>query len=415
MAEEAKTDEAAAAAVTAAMDVLTIAASEPAVPLDELWARKHEFGDTEFGMKGMARGSSGGAKCVDASQLREQATVVKHLVKSMHSNFMNGRSIVDVSLPVVIFEPRSFLQRVTDIWQYAPLYLGRAAAVQGDPIERMKLTVSFLVAGMHRAVAQRKPFNPILGETSRARFEDGTDVYVDQPSHHPPVTSFQLFGPGGAWKLHGTHEYTAQMRPPNGLLGGQVGPNTVEFADGHRITYEMPHLKISGIVYGDRVITYQDTLVFRDEASDIRCEVVLNPDGLSGLKSWISSAKSPSDTLRGRLLMGDHEICDVSGSWLEELRFGGKVYWRLGDVEPCVPRLLGEESGEVLPSDARYREDLVALLAGDLPLAEKEKKRLEELQRRDRRLRKEVGAPSSRLEASSSSASSAASAASQAE
>jgi hypothetical protein len=41
-----------------------------------------------------------------------------------------------ISLPVKLFEPRSFLERLTDNWAHID-YLTRAA-VQTDPVERLK-------------------------------------------------------------------------------------------------------------------------------------------------------------------------------------------------------------------------------------------------------------------------------------
>jgi hypothetical protein len=35
-----------------------------------------------------------------------------------------------------------------------------------------------------------KPFNPILGETYQGNFDDGTEVYCEHTSHHPPITNF---------------------------------------------------------------------------------------------------------------------------------------------------------------------------------------------------------------------------------
>lgn len=44
-----------------------------------------------------------------------------------------------------MFEPRSYLQKLADIWKY-PDYIN-AAAAQQDPLERMKLLVTWVVAG----------------------------------------------------------------------------------------------------------------------------------------------------------------------------------------------------------------------------------------------------------------------------
>ncbi len=67
-------------------------------------------------------------KFVDKEELARQSGVLKHLVRSIGSNLLEGKSVINVSLPVRIFEPRSFLQRMTDIWTFAPIFLTRAGA-----------------------------------------------------------------------------------------------------------------------------------------------------------------------------------------------------------------------------------------------------------------------------------------------
>lgn len=54
-------------------------------------------------------------------------------------------NLVNTSFPVLMFEPRSYLQKLADIWAY-PDYIN-AAAAQQDPLERMKLLVTWVVAG----------------------------------------------------------------------------------------------------------------------------------------------------------------------------------------------------------------------------------------------------------------------------
>jgi len=42
---------------------------------------------------------------------------------------MMGKDIVGLSLPVRIFEPRSTLERLLDVYKFAPIYLRRAYSV----------------------------------------------------------------------------------------------------------------------------------------------------------------------------------------------------------------------------------------------------------------------------------------------
>jgi hypothetical protein len=48
-------------------------------------------------------------------------------------------------------------------------------------------------------------------------------------------------------------------------------------------------------------------------------------------------------------------ICDVKGSWLENLVIGGEEYWHIDKEQPMKP----SPHPNPLPSDPRYREDLI--------------------------------------------------------
>ena len=52
---------------------------------------------------------------------------------------------------------------VADGWCYAPIYL-KQAAVEADPVERMKNVITFAIAGLSNTCVVKKPFNPIVGK-----------------------------------------------------------------------------------------------------------------------------------------------------------------------------------------------------------------------------------------------------------
>jgi len=63
---------------------------------------------------------------------------------------MEGRGIVAVSLPVRIFEKRSTVERICDLWCTGPTFLKKAAIESlVSPLERMKWVITFVVSGMH--------------------------------------------------------------------------------------------------------------------------------------------------------------------------------------------------------------------------------------------------------------------------
>ncbi|KAF1321228.1 Oxysterol binding family protein, partial [Globisporangium splendens] len=340
-------------------------------------------------MRSMVRTPTGGLKLIDKEVAKKQGGVLKDVIKSAGAKILEGKSAVSLSLPVRIFEPRTNLERITDMFLYAPTFLNMAAE-QTDPAERLKYVVAFVIAGLHHAVGQLKPFNPILGETYQATMNDGTEVCCEHTSHHPPISNFQLvskkFSLAGHVLWHG-----AISMKSNALIQINKGPIRVSFDDGTVISYTLPHVQLGGFMWGDRTFDITSTIVFEDPKHHLACEVKFNPDEKKGMGGMFSSSKTPSDCFRGALTSKGSEICEVSGSWLDELKFGDVNYWTM-NKEPSGYLVAFPES-KLLMSDSRRREDLRALAANDLDDAQDWKVKLEVLQRADRKVRNDGRRP----------------------
>lgn len=86
------------------------------------------------------------------------------MVKQLAVTLLKGLTIAHISLPIKIFEPRSSIQRIVDLWSFAPIYL-KDAAETTDHLERLKKVITFALSSLYLCTSQYKPFNPILGET----------------------------------------------------------------------------------------------------------------------------------------------------------------------------------------------------------------------------------------------------------
>ena len=76
---------------------------------------------------GFEVGDNGGLICTDQVALDKQKGVLSHVVKQLAVNVLKGLSISHISLPIKIFEPKSSIQRIVDLWTFAPKYLKMAA------------------------------------------------------------------------------------------------------------------------------------------------------------------------------------------------------------------------------------------------------------------------------------------------
>eukprot|EP00826_Nyctotherus_ovalis_P002050 TRINITY_DN10389_c0_g1_i11.p1 TRINITY_DN10389_c0_g1~~TRINITY_DN10389_c0_g1_i11.p1 ORF type:complete len:455 (-),score=103.04 TRINITY_DN10389_c0_g1_i11:136-1500(-) len=346
-------------------------------------------------LEGFSIPPEGGLACSDKEVLKRQSGVISSLVKQMIKNF----SIEKMSLPVRIFEPRSMSDRVVDLWRFAPRYLSEASMKQ-DPVERLKLVMAFAISGLYCEMQQLKPFNPLLGETLEGKFSDGTRVYLEHTSHHPPTSVFYIVGAGNAYTMHGHYVYGVEMST-NSMKILQNGPNNVEFADGGKATFRYSGVKVHGLMVGKRMVYPSGPMTFEDPANGIRALLIFNYGKGRGLFGFRKKGTKIDDfdgiiyyRKQGAAAENVDELKDlkdvskviakVSGSWLKCLKIGDDVLWDIDQVQPDVV----EYTRNPLPSDWRFREDLIWLRRNSMVISQEWKNRLEAEQRRDEKLRK---------------------------
>ncbi|KAL3130634.1 hypothetical protein ABBQ38_008026 [Trebouxia sp. C0009 RCD-2024] len=370
----------------------------------------------------------GGLAFVDKQLLESQRAAVLQLMKEAGKKLLTGHiDLVNFSVPVKMFEPRSYLQKLADVWVY-PKYIAQAADTV-DPVKRMRLVITWFVAGLqHVFQSWRKPFNPILGETWQAQLSDGTVMYMEQLSHHPPVTAFHMIGAGQKYVFHGTSQPDVSFKT-NAIKTAAKGYRRLTFADGGCIEIEYPVYIMRGIVYtamprgecvgsakfvdpanrltcsiefgkvegaSNPLLQRSDSFhghvcstdaplqstSFTDAASQKRRSILPRPS-LSGLGNAFASLS----VTRSEEQVHQTPVATCQGNWLSHLDWDGQRYWTLNDAHPdkWMPFQYP------LPSDCSKRLDLQTLLSGDIAAAQEMKVELENLQRSDAKIRKAAG------------------------
>ena len=174
------------------------------------------------------------------------------------------------------------------------------------------------------------------------------------------------------------------------------GPNNVVFPGKQTITFTYPKIRVHGILFGDRLTYPSGSMMFEDVEHHLKAVVIFNYgkkrslfgsrkpgtklDDVDGLIYYAQQgAKSQkSVTHRSELTDVERPVSQISGSWLRSLKIGGTVFWDIDQVVP-YPLLYTKEP---LPSDCRYREDIIWLRRGRMDYAQDWKLRLEAEQRR---------------------------------
>jgi hypothetical protein len=252
--------------------------------------------------------------------LEKQKGLFKEVLSSAASSFFSGASVTGVSLPVRIFEPRSLLERIADWYGYAPLYF-QQASVNDDPIERFKLTIAFGLASLNCSITLQKPFNPILGETFQAFFENGTRMYFEHTSHHPPIANFHMQDKEGLYDFYGYYEFKAKISS-NTLIMKNEGPNNIKFNDGQMITYNYPTTKLGGMLWGEKSILIEGTMTFTDLKNGLKAVIFFNKlkkqeDIVGKLYKYnpaLNLQKKEPNKL-SEIKDVQEELAEISGSW----------------------------------------------------------------------------------------------------
>lgn len=163
------------------------------------------------------------------------------------------------------------------------------------------------------------------------------------------------------------------------------GMNSVKLSKNSQVvTFNYPVTKVSGLVFGSKTVAVEGTMTFTDEANNLQAHLIFQKQQFQGVfyKRDCSKAASVPTKLSQIKDMGE-EIARIEGNWTKDLVIGGVEYWNMAKVD----QIKSLPVPNPLPSDSRFREDLIWLKRGSLEYAQGWKEVLEEQQRLNRQLR----------------------------
>lgn len=144
-------------------------------------------------------------------------------------------NLTTVSFPIVAQDWKSNLFTMATV-PAADAYFFSCAAATDDVVERMKFIVAASVAYIQPTHHWKKPLNPIIGETYQATSLDGSRIYIEQVSHHPPISYCLSEGPNGAYRWFGYSSIAAHAYF-NSVTITVTGWKQINFKDGSSIKY----------------------------------------------------------------------------------------------------------------------------------------------------------------------------------
>lgn len=353
---------------------------------------------------------NGGLILMDKDLISKQRGILSSMIKRIGKNLLTGKSIMNLSIPVYVFAKITLLQQLGNIYGYCPIFLDKA--VQCSGLERFKYVVTLAISLLHLPTSQRKAFNPILGETFQGKIGKA-QIFCEQVCHHPPISSFQILGEG--YSIHGYYEFMASTSA-NSVKARQKGL-TVIHIDKNIYYLTFPLVNISGTMIGKRYFNWQGILTVTSPSENLYCEVTLNPDKKGAISGIFGRSQTPSDfftgtiqrvkpthpilTEQGMKAMQESgkkslsrlvdeveaELCKIEGFWTLFLDIDKKRYWSFDEYRPYPLASISNP----LPSDSTFRGDLKCMIEGNLEEAQVQKDILENIQRRDRKLKSDLG------------------------
>ena len=289
------------------------------------------------------------------------------------------------SFPVEFADPRSTLERNADNFSFlAAMYLDKAYETPDRP-RRLALIATGIIASLHLQLQSKKPWNPVLGETLSGRYSNGSTVYAEQTSHHPPISAFELFGVNNRWHLYGNFKIKVSSGPRSAEIY-YLGKFYLDFDDGSKYEWNIPTNILYGIIYGDRIMRMCGPILVKDLINNLELTFDCWPkkdkkkDILKPVSSTVwGSVNETNSTNKDPILI-------IKGDYTKIIYINDEPVWNI-ETDIVQRPLLETPRDDILPSDSRFRLDRGLLIEGNLPEADKAKVIIEETQRREEKLR----------------------------
>ncbi|CDW86164.1 UNKNOWN [Stylonychia lemnae] len=313
---------------------------------------------------------NGGFALTDQKVLQKYRNAGKELIKQIGKQLITGNfNLTNTSFPIKCMSHKTILELIASVTCVGPAYLN-AAAFAEDPVERMKYVMTASVAFVYPTHHFDKPLNPVLGETFQAELPDGSNVYMEQTCHKPPISHVLLEGPDQNYTWSGYSGFSAKAYL-NSIVLNVYGSKQIIFKDGTKIVYNNQGDAFNNTFFGILNHQINGRIEFKDEQN-----------GVTAYYEIGNNKKKAQDFFTGEIFLNNKKVSDVSGNYMGYIEFDKQRYWDLRDQ--VIYDVVGLPLVQCLNSDSRYRIDSQALLTGDVEQAQKNKEILEHLQRHDR-------------------------------
>ena len=322
----------------------------------------------------------------------------KFLVTKFGKNLFEGKSIINVSFPIFLYDKRSYAQVFAYEHKLAPYFLSRAAFCK-DKMERFKWVIVHIFSFLHISTIQTQPFKPVIGETFQCRIGNFV-LYIENTKSEPLINSFYGYDDDKNYKIYG-YQISDISTMPNSVIASKVGRYYIEFKDGSKYLIRLPNTTLKGISMGDRTFNYTEKSLIYDLNNNLCAYVEMNPEEVGFFKSFFKKKNTFPDFFKGDIVessyvqmdekwanhtlnKGYKSLCKIEGEWTSSIRFDDEEYWDIEDYK----LIQMYHYGYLCPSDSSLRPDLIYFIKDDQEKSQIEKEKIEAEDEKDKNLRK---------------------------
>jgi len=227
------------------------------------------------------------------------------VAKSVISQLTVGQDLTKFSLPAAMLYPFSMLEMLLYRALYRLDFLYEAFE-QTDPEQKFVTIIRWFLSIIEEEVWEKKPYNPILGETHRGSCtleKYGETIFIsEQVCHHPPISAFVT-----------QNEFTKISMQGNTSFGVRFGGNSVSITtDGfldilfgttgevYRFSKPVPDICMTNVVWGIRKIYWV-----------ANCDITCAQTGFSANIAF--SQQELSNPIEGTILKHGKQLYKLNG------------------------------------------------------------------------------------------------------
>jgi hypothetical protein len=314
---------------------------------------------------------------VTEAEWKSREINVMSLVRSFLSQIAPGQDLTKISLPSVLCHPFSMLELISHR-EMLLFHILFELDQFTDPLERFMVIVKWFISLTRSETMEKKPFNPVIGETHLCWVDNGSDDFTEfiseQVSHHPPVSAFFVRNMNRNISIEGAAWFGVKLST-NSATVTTSGPVTITTnEETFELTKCVPDLNICNTVMpGKKYIIWNGEVKISCPQSGLIASIITEERyyRVNGIQGVVYHRDDPNKII--------YKIDGVCGQ--------KTLYWSLD--KPKDKRLLIDHSQykeaqiQYLPRHLRSEFDSLrlwvpvvdAIIKNDMPTADNEKKK----------------------------------------